>query len=214
MTIIYLMRHSEALKEVDYISTKESFEDINKKYILSIEGEKKAYEYSKIKELRNINMVISSNYVRSIQTAKYIAAKNNLSIIVDNNFDERRFGVSDREKIPVDFFKKQFLNHEYKLKNGESFEEVKARAIKGLAHIVKNNKGKKALIVTHASTISFLLSKWCSVEYSGKYIIRYNDKTIINGFKSPDLIEIKFNDKNKLESIRRVIINSKKGASK
>ena len=214
MTKIYLLRHSIADKNIDFRNLKESFENINKKYILSVEGEKKAYKYSEIPELSNLNMVVSSNYVRSIATAKYMAIKNKTKVIVDANFDERKFGVDDSEKIPVDFFKKQFINHEYKLKYGESFDEVKARALKGLAKVLKNNIGKNALVVTHSSTITFLLSKWCEVDYNSKYIIRYKGKTIINGFTTPDLIELTFNDKNKLEGIRRVVVTNKKNDNK
>ena len=214
MTKIYLLRHSMADKNVDFRNLKESFENINKKYILSVEGEKKAQKYSEISELNNLNMVISSNYVRSIATAKYMAMKNKTKVIVDASFDERKFGVDDPEKIPADFFKKQFINQEYKLKYGESFDEVRARALKGLAIVLKKNIGKSALIVTHSSTITFLLSKWCEVDYNTKYIVRYKGKTIINGFTTPDLIELTFNDKNKLEGIRRVVVTNKKNDNK
>ena len=214
MTKIYLLRHSMENKNVDFRNLKESFENINKKYILSVEGEKKAQKYSEISELNNLNMVISSNYVRSIATAKYMAMKNKTKVIVDASFDERKFGVDDPEKIPADFFKKQFINQEYKLKYGESFDEVRARALKGLAIVLKKNIGKNALIVTHSSTITFLLSKWCEVDYNTKYIVRYKGKTIINGFTTPDLIELTFNDKNKLEGIRRVVVINKKNDNK
>ena len=214
MTKIYLLRHSIADKNIDFKNLKESFENINKKYILSVEGERKAYKYSELPELSNINMVVSSNYVRCISTAKYMAIKNKTKVIVDANFDERKFGVDDPEKIPADFFKKQFINHEYKLKYGESFDDVRARALRGLAKVLKKNIGKNALIVTHSSTITFLLSKWCEVDYNSKYIIRYKGKTIINGFTTPDLIELTFNDKNKLESIRRVVVTNKNNDNK
>ena len=209
MTKIYLLRHSIADKNIDFRNLKESFENINRKYILSVEGEKEAYKYSEINELANIKMVVSSNYVRTIATAKYMAIKNKTKVIIDSHFDERKFGVDSSDKIPADFFKKQFINHEYKLKYGESFDEVRLRALKGLAKVLKYNKGKSALIVTHASTITFMLSKWCDVDYNSKYIIRYKDKTIIDGFTTPDLIELTFNDKNKIESIRRVVVTNK-----
>ena len=214
MTKIYLLRHSIADKNIDFKNLKESFENINKKYVLSVEGEKEAYKYSMIPELSNLNMVVSSNYVRSIATAKYMAIKNKTRVIVDSNFDERKFGVDDPDKIPADFFKKQFINHEYKLKYGESFDEVRLRALRGLAKILKKNIGKNALIVTHSSTITFLLSKWCEVDYNSKYIIRYKGKNIINGFTTPDLIELTFNDKNKLENIRRVVVTNKNNVNK
>lgn len=214
MTVIYLMRHSMADKNIDFSSLKESFENTNRKYTLSIDGEKKSFLYSNLKELENLNMVVSSNYIRCISTAKYMAEKNKTNVVVDSSFDERRFGVDDPDKIPADFFKKQFLNHEYKLKNGESFDEVKSRTFKGLARVIKKNKGKSALIVTHSSTITFLLSKWCDVDYNSKYIIRYKDNTIIDGFTTPDLIELKFNEKHRLESIRRVDIKKKTNTDK
>ena len=201
-------------KNIDFSSLKESFENTNRKYTLSIDGEKKSFLYSNLKELENLNMVVSSNYIRCISTAKYMAEKNKTNVVVDSSFDERRFGVDDPDKIPADFFKKQFLNHEYKLKNGESFDEVKSRTFKGLARVIKKNKGKSALIVTHSSTITFLLSKWCDVDYNSKYIIRYKDNTIIDGFTTPDLIELKFNEKHRLESIRRVDIKKKTNTDK
>ena len=155
-------------------------------------------------------MVVSSNYVRSISTAKYIADNNKVPVIVDDLFNERKFGIKDKTKLPADFFKKQFLNREYKLKGGESFDDVKERTIKGLIKVIKANVGKKALIVTHSSAITFMLSKWCDVEYNTRYIIRYKEKLIVDGFSAPDLIELKFNEKNKLVKIRRVEIKSKK----
>lgn len=210
MTTIYLMRHSQAEKNIDYTGIDENFESVNKQFILSIDGEKKAYKYSKLKELSNLNMIVSSNYVRAIATAKYISFINKKPVIVDSLFDERKFGIKDKTKLPADFFKKQFLNHDHKLKGGESFDDVKSRTIKGLIKVIKANVSKKALIVTHSSAITFMLSKWCNVEYNSRYIIRYKDKVIIDGFSAPDLIELKFNEKNKLVKIRRVEIKNKK----
>ena len=40
MTTIYLMRHSQAEKNIDYTKLNENFEDINNQFILSIDGEK------------------------------------------------------------------------------------------------------------------------------------------------------------------------------
>ena len=73
---------------------------------------------------------------------------------------------------------------------------------------MKKNKGKKSLIVSHGSSIAFLLSKWCDISYdNNNYIIKYKGKLVLNGFDSPDLLELKFNEKNKLTNIRRVALN-------
>ena len=209
MTVVYLMRHSSGDKNIDFTRIKDNFENQNRKYELSIEGEKTAYLYSKLKELNKLNQVLSSNYARSISTAKYVATKNKKDIIVDSAFDERKFGVQKQEMIPADFFKKQMLNHDYKLKGGESFNEVKVRGLKGLSRVLKENYGKKALIVTHASTICAILSKWCDINYDSKYIIKYKDKKVVDNFSTPDLLELKFDEKNKLVSLKRITVKTK-----
>ena len=88
LTYIYLIRHSEQLKIQS--NTQEDSQIANEKIILSINGEKKAEEISKLEELKNIDVLWCSNYVRAISTAKYIAKENNLEINIDKNFDERK----------------------------------------------------------------------------------------------------------------------------
>lgn len=204
MTIVYLMRHSRGKMGRIDINVCESFQNTNEKYILSVEGEKRALEYSKLKELQNLSCVVSSNYVRTMSTAKYMAEKNKLPIEIDENFNERKFGVDSRSKLPQNFFKHQYEDHDFKLEGGESFNETKKRMLKGLARIIKNNKDKKSLIVSHGSSIVFMLSKWCTVDYENNYKIKFKGKTVINSFDSPELLELKFDDNNKLVNIRRV----------
>ena len=68
-------------------------------------------------------------------------------------------------------------------------------------------KNKKIVIVSHASSIAFLLTKWCDVSrLNGKYVIKFNNKTILNGFDSPELLKLEFDDKNKLVNIRNIRI--------
>ena len=204
MTIVYLMRHSRADIDRFYVKD-EDFKIQNEKYILSVEGENLARAYSEIEELKNIDMVVSSNYVRSMSTAKYIALNNHLPLYIDSLFDERKFGVSNIKNIPDDYFKHQILDKDYKIGDGESREEVRIRMTKGLVKIMKKNKNKKAVIVSHASSIAFLLTKWCSIDMeNGKYTIKYKDKIIINGFDAPDLLKLEFNDKNALVNITRI----------
>lgn len=202
VTTIYLIRHSRGNFDKKYINTNESFQIENEKYILSVEGERKAKKIAKMEELRNINMVVSSNYVRAMATAKYIAHFNQIPLYIDEDFNERKFGVDDIRKIPQDFFKRQIDDANYKLENGESRLEVYNRMIKGLIKVMKKNKNSKAVIVSHASSIAFLLTKWCNVEFvDSKYVIKFNNEVILNGFESPEILKLEFNDKNKLISI-------------
>ena len=90
LTHIYLIRHSEELKIRNKIIENEESQISNEKIILSVEGERKAKEISKLKELNNIDILWSSNYVRAISTAKYIADQNHIEINIDEKFNERK----------------------------------------------------------------------------------------------------------------------------
>ena len=61
----------------------------------------------------NSDRLYSSNYVRAIQTAKYLSDKNNLMINIISNLGERKFGVSSWDELPEDFGRRQFLDDNY-----------------------------------------------------------------------------------------------------
>ena len=79
MTEIYFLRHSEILK-ANNIENDDSLQLKNEKMILSINGEKLAYEKSQEAEMQNFDVVFSSNYVRTVSTAKYFT-KDKINII-------------------------------------------------------------------------------------------------------------------------------------
>lgn len=88
-------------------------------------------------------MVISSNYVRAMSTAKYFAARNNLPVLIDENFGERKFGINKWSEKPVDFEQKQREDKNYKIGDGESLNEVANRMNNELRKIVAKNENKK-----------------------------------------------------------------------
>ena len=90
LTQVYLIRHAEQLKIKNKIVKNENSQISNEKIILSVAGEKEAEKISELEELKNIDMLWSSNYARAISTAKYIAEKNNIEINIDESFNERK----------------------------------------------------------------------------------------------------------------------------
>ena len=90
ITEVFLIRHSEQLRIKSKINTCESSQSSNERIILSINGEQKAKEMSEHIELKNIDVLWSSNYVRAIATAKYIAAINDIEINIDEKLNERK----------------------------------------------------------------------------------------------------------------------------
>lgn len=80
---IYLIRHSIKEKMYGDNESNDSNQVKDEKRILSIDGEKLALKLSQLEELKNVEEVWCSNYVRTIQTAKYIA-NNRTKINISN----------------------------------------------------------------------------------------------------------------------------------
>lgn len=180
MTVVYLIRHSKTQK-VNNSFNNDNLQIQNEKSILSIEGERIAQEKLNNEEFNNIDILYSSNYVRAIQTAKYIAERNNIDINIDSDLGERKFGINSWNDLPEGFEKRQLIDDTYKIGDGESQIEVKERMYNTLTSILNNNKDKRIAIVSHATAIIFLLKKWCDIEVSeGKGKITFNNNTVFN----------------------------------
>ena len=206
MTTIYLIRHSKPLKVNNSLNS-DDLQIQNEKQSLSIEGEHIAQERLTNNELSSIDVLYASNYVRTIQTAKYIADKNNLDINIVSDLGERKFGIATWEELPDGFERNQFLDEEYKIGNGESQKEVRERMYRIVMKIVNENKDKRIAIVSHGTAISYLLKKWCDIEIEDdklKYI--FNGKILLhNYFDYCETFKLEF-DGNKLVDIQNITI--------
>ena len=181
MTTIYLIRHSKTFKVNNELNS-DNLQVQNEKCSLSIEGELLAQNKMSNPIFNNIDRLYSSNYVRAIQTSKYLAEKHNLEINVISDLGERKFGISSWNELPENFERKQFLDENYKIGNGESRLEVRNRKFSEIKKILNENKGKKIAIVSHGTAISYLLKKWCDIELiDDKVRYCFNDKVLLHG---------------------------------
>ena len=205
-TVVYLVRHAEQLK-IDKNNIIEDYQTSNEKIILSINGEKQAEKISKSLELRNIDTLYSSNYVRAIATAKYISFQNNIPINIDSNFNERMLGDLVELKIlgkgrKNNYTTEQLLDENLKNKDGESRKEVQDRFFSSLESVLKENINKKVVIVSHGAAIKFILLNWCSL--NDKNQIVYKNKVLIEEkLELPNIIKLTFNNE-KLIDIENV----------
>lgn len=129
------------------------------------------------KEFDDIDILFSSNYVRTTQTAKYLANKNNLEINVISYLDERKFGLDSWNELPDKFERKQFLYENYKLNNGENQKEVRDRMYSVIMKVLNEYSNKRIAIVSHGTAISYLLKKWCDANIVDDKL-RYTFKNI------------------------------------
>lgn len=205
MTTIYLIRHSKPLK-VNNTFNNDSLQIQNEKSSLSIEGEQIAQEKLNKNEFDNIDILFSSNYVRAIQTAKYLSTKDDLEINVISDLGERKFGINSWNELPESFERKQFLDENYKIGNGESQKEVSNRMYSTIMKILRENKNKRIAIVSHATAISYLLKKWCDTQVvDDKLKYSFNNNILLNGyFNYCETFKLEFDDNYELISIQNI----------
>lgn len=204
-TIVYLIRHSEQLKINGIKNIKEDDQINNEKIILSVEGENKARKLGEREELNNIDVIWSSNYVRAMSTAKYIAYRNNLEINIDSNFNERKLGnLETLRELGKDkkysYTEEQLLDENLKNINGENRVEVNKRMTNALNKVLKQNEGKNIVIVSHGAAIKFLLMNWCKLNDE----LKLTYKNSIIDLKSPSLIKLEFNQMS-LDDLRVIV---------
>ena len=205
MTTIYLIRHSKPMK-VNNTFNKDNLQLQNEKYSLSIEGEQIAKEKLNKKEFDDIDIIFSSNYVRTIQTAKYLSEKNNAEINVISDLGERKFGIDSWDELPDNFERKQFLDENYKLNNGENQKEVRDRMYSIIMKILNEYPNKRIAIVSHGTAISYLLKKWCDVNIvDDKLRYSFKNEIILDGyFNYCETFKLVFDDENKLIDIKNI----------
>lgn len=200
MKIVYFMRHSEALKFIN-VNNSYSLQVQNEKWPLTIEGENLALEKSKNSELGDFDIVISSNYVRTIATAKYFTKD---KIYIDDRFGERRFGIDSWDEMPENFGERQFRDHNYKTPNGESLNEVIFREVEALIEVLNKYFDKKILIVGHSTAIASLFSKWCEIGFMDSY--KFKGNVFFDGkWKYCETFRLTFDDENNLIEIINVL---------
>ena len=205
MTTIYLIRHSKPLK-VNNEYTKDDLQTQNEKKILFFDGEKIAQARFESCIFDDVDCVYSSNYIRAISTAKYVAEKNNLEINIVDELGERKFGISSWSELPENFERKQFLDENYKIGNGENQKQVSERMYSAITKILDANKNKKVVIISHATAISYLLKKWCNIEIvDNKLRYLFNGKILLDGyFNYCETFKLVFDDNNNLINIDNI----------
>ena len=205
-TIIYLIRHAETINENSIRYTNETPQEINEKEILSIEGEEASKILSENAELKEIDAIWCSSYVRAKQTAKYIAYKNKIQYNLDDRLCERKLGnIEDlaefmKDKETRDPSREQLAFPDFKTRDGESANETKKRMTECINEIIKNYEGKRIAIVSHGGSIKFYLLNYRSV--NERLNLEYKGREL--NITSPCLLKLTFRN-NRLMELKQII---------
>jgi len=133
-TFVYMVRHGESPKEGN-----DRIRGLTEKGYLDA---KRVTEILKDKE---IDVVASSPYIRSILTVEQLAQQIGEEVLVFEDLKERIFSsgnnrVSDKELVPL--LKKSFSESNFSLEGGESNAECQKRAIKVLKELLETFRDK------------------------------------------------------------------------
>ena len=202
--IVYLIRHSGPFVEYDNQENM-SWYEFNKNMILSVKGEENAKTLCKIDELKGIKKIYSSNSARAIGTAKYIAEMNNIKIKIDNRINEREFGIEYLSDLPKDFTEHSFIDKNFKIKYGESLNDMDNRFNEFISDILSKNN--KSIIVIHGIMLLSYLQNNCDFKFkNGKVFVTYRNKVIVyEKPKNPSVYKITYNENNDIINIESLV---------
>lgn len=155
---IYLIRHGITLWNNEF--RYQGHTDIE----LSPEGKTQAQALRQRLQQENITAIYSSNLKRALETAEIINEPHQLEIKINPLFKEINFGVWEgltykdlQIKYPEQLKIWTETPHLLKLEKGETFSELRDRALIGIQEVLSFYKEGNILIVSHGGTIASLI---------------------------------------------------------
>lgn len=127
---------------------------------LTEKGMKQAIHLVEFFRDTKINRIISSPYVRALQSIEPLSDQQNIKIEMDERLSERILSTTD---LP-DWYEKlkaTFIDLELKFEGGESSQEAMNRIVNVIEEVL-NSRHENTVIVSHGNIISLLLHKYKS----------------------------------------------------
>lgn len=147
MTTVYFIRHAEP----NY----NNHDDMSRE--LSAKGMKDRQLVTKFLADKGVCVVLSSPYIRAVDTVKDFADSRNLEVILENDFRERKVDSGWIEDFTA-FSRAQWADFSYKLSDGECLGEVQKRNIEALERAVKEYENKVIVIGSHGTALSTIIN--------------------------------------------------------
>ncbi|MBR2833521.1 MAG: histidine phosphatase family protein [Bacilli bacterium] len=196
-TTVYLMRHSKPNRTILNYENNHLLK--NEITPLTVEGENRARKLADLPFFQNIDVIYSSHYTRAIATVKYLAEKLGKPINIEEAFCERIRKAEEETITPPNFELRQFKDHSFKLKGGESLNEVVKRYNEALNKVLNENEGKNIVIASHSAAMLMMLTKWCDYD-TDKLEFSYKGKKVLDGkIDAPEIFKLTFENNNLID---------------
>lgn len=147
LTTVYFVRHAQP----NY----ENHDDMLRE--LTAKGLEDRKLVTKFLADKNVDVVLSSPFHRSIDTVRHFADSKGLEIGIIDDFHERRIDSVWIEDFNG-FCKKQWEDFSYKLSDGECLAEVQKRNISALNQVLIEYAGKTIVVGSHGTALSTIVN--------------------------------------------------------
>jgi len=156
----FLLRHGEATHNANGVISSSEQERGSNPPQLTIVGRSAIKKVSIELESDKIDLIYSSPYRRTMETAAIIAKGLGLEVIRDERIRETEMGILDglTEDEFDEYFESEEERYEKAPEDGENLTEVYARAKEFIDEMEGEYNQKKILVVSHADTLRMLES--------------------------------------------------------
>lgn len=171
MTVIYFVRHAESI----YVEGQEKARG------LSPQGRLDAARVADLLSGVHIDHMVSSTYVRAIETIGELADRKGMDIEQIEDLRERAIG--QYEPLTFAEAKQKVYDHPgFSFKGGESSEEAQARAVRIVRKLLQEREGQTIVIGTHGDIMTLMMN-----DFDPRFDFGFWRKTTL-----PDIYRLEF----------------------
>lgn len=105
---------------------------------------------------KRVDVVLSSPYVRAVETVKHFADKAGLPVRQIADFRERKVDNVWIDDF-ADFCRRQWADFDYKLSDGETLRQVQNRNMAALRQVLTEYGGKTIVVGSHGTALSTII---------------------------------------------------------
>jgi len=120
---------------------------------LSAKGKEDAKSLVRVFAKVDIDHIYSSPFLRAVDTVLPLAEQRGMTISLVEDFRERKVDSGWIEDFHT-FAKRQWMDFQYKLTDGECLAEVQERNVRALGDILKRHPDSSIVIGTHGTALS------------------------------------------------------------
>ncbi|MDD2731966.1 MAG: histidine phosphatase family protein [Candidatus Pacebacteria bacterium] len=176
----YIMRHGEALSNVKDIISSWPEKGV---FPLTEKGKKQAELSAKELKKENIDLIFSSDVLRTKQTAEIVSYELEIKPTYDKRLREYNVGVFNAR--PIDeyqgFLKNPKERFEKKPQKGETYKDIIERVMDFLTDTDRKYTNKKILIISHQIPLTFIEAKIKDIDDLDIFRVYTSDKLIKTG---------------------------------